>query len=135
VCFIATVFCPGQTLADWLDRQSFPVPVRQAARLVALLAEAVQHAHERGILHRDLKPNNVILQEVKADSNAKDPPLGACPLRGDHFIPRIVDFGLAKIAEQGPGETVSRQILGTPKYMSPEQAMGRHEDIGPEADV
>lgn len=135
VCFIATAFCPGQTLADWLERQAFPVPVRQAARLVAQLAEAVQHAHDRGVLHRDLKPNNVILQETKADPNDQGPPPGACPLRTDHFTPRLVDFGLAKLADHGPGETVTRQILGTPKYMAPEQAQGRNEDVGPEADV
>jgi serine/threonine protein kinase/WD40 repeat protein len=136
VCFIASVFCPGQTLSEWLDRQVYPVPIRQAARLVALLAEAVQHAHDRGVLHRDLKPNNVILQEVRGlDPAAQEAPPGSCALRGDVLIPRIVDFGLAKIADQGPGETATRQVLGTPKYMAPEQAQARHEDIGPEADV
>ena len=135
VCFIATAFCPGQTLAEWLERQSYPVPLRQAARLVATLAEAVQHAHDRGVLHRDLKPNNVILQVVKTDPQDQEPPHGAVPLRGEHFIPRIVDFGLAKLAERGPSETASRQILGTPKYMAPEQAQGKTEDIGPAADV
>ncbi|HXD86086.1 MAG TPA: protein kinase [Urbifossiella sp.] len=135
ICFIATVFCQGVTLSDWLERQSFPVPIRQAARLVAQLAEAVQHAHDRGVLHRDLKPNNVILQEVKTDSDAQDPPPGACPLRTDHFIPRVVDFGLAKLTDREPSETATRQILGTPKYMAPEQAQARHEDVGPEADV
>lgn len=135
VCFIATVFCPGSTLSEWLDRQAFPVPIRQAARLVAQLAEAVQHAHDRGVLHRDLKPNNVILQEVRSDLNQQDAPPGACPLRGDYFIPRVVDFGLAKLADSGPGETATRQVLGTPKYMAPEQAQARHEDVGPEADV
>jgi WD40 repeat protein len=135
VCFIATAFCPGATLAEWLDRQAYPVPVRQAARLVAQLAEAVQHAHDRGVLHRDLKPNNVILQVVKADPNAEGPPPGSCPLRGDHFVPRVVDFGLAKLGDRGPSETGSRQILGTPKYMAPEQAQAKHDDIGPAADV
>jgi serine/threonine protein kinase len=135
VCFIATVFCPGSTLSEWLDRQAFPVPIRQAARLVAQLAEAVQHAHDRGVLHRDLKPNNVILQEVKSDPNQQDAPPGACPLRGDYFTPRVVDFGLAKLADSGPGETATRQVLGTPKYMAPEQAQAKHEDVGPEADV
>jgi WD40 repeat protein len=135
VCYIATAFCPGQTLAEWLDRQAFPVPVRQAARLVAVVAEAVQHAHDRGVLHRDLKPNNVILQELKLDGG-DDPPPGSIPLRGDHVLPRLVDFGLAKLAERGgPSETGTRQILGTPKYMAPEQAQARREDIGPPADV
>jgi len=134
VCYIATAYCPGQTLADWLDRQSFPVPARQAARLVAQLAEAIQHAHERGVLHRDLKPNNVILQETKADPADQGPPPGSCALCGDHFVPRVVDFGLAKLDDHGPAETVSRQVLGTPKYMAPEQAQARRDDVGPAAD-
>jgi serine/threonine protein kinase/WD40 repeat protein len=135
LCFIATAFCPGQTLAEWLDRQAFPGPIRQAARLVAQLADAIQHAHDRGVLHRDMKPNNVILQETKADPNDVGPPPGSCLLCGEHFVPRIVDFGLAKLPERGPSETASRQILGTPKYMAPEQAQARHDDIGPQADV
>jgi WD40 repeat protein len=136
VCFIATAFCPGQTLGEWLDKQAFPVPIRQAARLVATVAEAVQHAHDRGVLHRDLKPNNVILQATKDDPQEQEPPPGSCQLRGEHFIPRVVDFGLAKLLERGgPSETHTRQILGTPKYMAPEQAQARHEDVGPTADV
>jgi WD40 repeat protein len=136
ICYIATAFCPGATLGEWLDRQAFPVPVRQAARLVATVAEAVQHAHDRGVLHRDLKPNNIILQSVREDANQQEPPVGSCPLRGEHFIPRVVDFGLAKLLERGgPSETTTRQVLGTPKYMAPEQALARHDDIGPTADV
>ena len=135
ICYIATAFCPGQTLAEWLDRQAFPVPVRQAARLVATVGEAVQHAHDRGVLHRDLKPNNVILQEVKVEENDEPPP-GSVVLRGEPVLPRLVDFGLAKLVERGgPSETGTRQILGTPKYMAPEQAQARREDIGPPADV
>ena len=136
VCFIATAFCPGLTLGEWLEKQSFSVPIRQAARLVALLAEAVQHAHDRGVLHRDLKPNNIILQAVREDPNEQEPPIGSCQLRGYHYIPRVVDFGLAKLLERGgPSETATRQILGTPKYMAPEQAQARHDDVGPPADV
>jgi serine/threonine protein kinase/WD40 repeat protein len=136
VCFIATAFCPGQTLGEWLDKQAFPVPVRQTARLVATIAEAVQHAHDRGVLHRDLKPNNVILQPTKDDPNETEPPPGSCHLRGEYYVPRVVDFGLAKLLERGgPSETTTRQILGTPKYMAPEQAQARHDDVGPAADV
>ncbi|MCE9561929.1 MAG: protein kinase [Planctomycetes bacterium] len=136
ICFIATAFCPGQTLSEWLDRQAFPVPIRQTARLIATIAEAVQHAHDRGVLHRDLKPNNVILQATKDDPNEQEPPPGSVQLRGDQFIPRIVDFGLAKLLERGgPSETTTRQILGTPKYMAPEQAQARHGEVGPAADI
>jgi len=136
ICYIATAFCPGQTLGEWLDKQAFPVPVRQAARLVAIVAEAVQHAHDRGVLHRDLKPNNILLQSTKEDPQEQEAPPGSCLLRGEHFIPRVVDFGLAKLLERGgPSDTNTRQILGTPKYMAPEQAMARHDDVGPTADV
>jgi len=135
VCFIATGFCPGETLADWLSRQAYPVPTRQAARLVAILAEAVQHAHYRGVLHRDLKPNNVLLQVIKSDPAEQKPALGSCVLRGERFLPRVVDFGLAKVTERSAVETGVRQILGTPRYMAPEQAQARNEDIGPTADV
>ena len=136
ICFIATAFCPGQTLGEWLEKQAFPVPARPAARLVATIAEAVQHAHDRGVLHRDLKPNNVILQAAKEDSQDQGEPRGTCLLRGEPYIPRVVDFGLAKLLERGgPSDTNTRQVLGTPKYMAPEQAQARHDDVGPTVDV
>ena len=115
ICFIATAFCPGQTLGDWLDQQAFPVPVRQAARLVATIAEAVQHAHDRGVLHRDLKPNNVILQSTKDDPQELDAPRGACQLRGEHFVPRVVDFGLAKLLERGGHPIQTRVRFSEPR--------------------
>ena len=77
----------------------------------------------------------MILQELKVEENDEPPP-GSVLLRGQHLLPRVVDFGLAKLAERGgPSETATRQILGTPKYMAPEQAQARREDIGPPADV
>lgn len=92
-----------------------PMPPRQAAEMALVLARAIAHAHAHGIVHRDLKPANVLL--------AKD------------GTPKITDFGLAKRLEDDEGQTRSGSILGTPDYMSPEQASGRVRDIGPRSDV
>ena len=132
VCFIATAYCPGTTLAAWLRWRTVPVPFRVAAGLVATLAEAVEHAHRRGVLHRDLKPSNVLLEEPAPGAPAGD---------GSELVPRITDFGLAKLLDAWPAEdaaanlTVSGVIMGTPSYMAPEQAEGRGGAVGPAADI
>jgi tetratricopeptide (TPR) repeat protein len=129
VCYIASAYCPGPTLAAWLQAQTGPVPHADAARLVALLARGIQHAHERGIVHRDLKPANVLLGPAKPQAEEGG---AACGLAG----PRITDFGLAKIMDGAePGHTQTGAVLGTPAYMAPEQASGKAHDIGPLVDV
>ena len=88
---------------------------REAARIVAEVADAVYHAHQRGILHRDLKPANILL---------------------DHEShPHVTDFGLAKRIEGEEGMTLSGSVLGTPAYMSPEQAAGQTSAITTLSDV
>jgi serine/threonine protein kinase len=118
--FIASEFCQGLSLSRWLKAHGEPVPPRRAAAWVVEQADAVQHAHDRGILHRDIKPDNVILAP------------GSAP---GEFTPRLTDFGLAKVVEEAGEETRSEARVGTPHYMAPEQAAGRHRDVGPATDV
>ncbi len=88
---------------------------RRAARLLATVARAVHYAHQRGILHRDLKPTNILVDT--------------------HGEPHLTDFGLAKAFEQDSGTTVSAALLGTPAYMAPEQAAGKGAQITTAADL
>src|SRR5262249_40556574 len=105
-----------------------PKPARQAAALLATLAEAVQVAHQGGIVHRDLKPANILLT---ADG---PPPLSHFRPAADGH-PRIADFGLAGRREGGARRTQSGVPMGTPSYMAPEQARGQTQAIGPATDV
>jgi hypothetical protein len=127
-CYIASAYCAGPTLAAWLREQGGPVPLRTAAALVADLAAAVAHAHGRGVLHRDLKPGNVLLQPRSACP-------GARPDADRPFVARVCDFGLAKLADGAGQETATGAVAGTPLYMAPEQAEGRAKEIGPATDV
>jgi WD40 repeat protein len=112
VPFLALEFVEGKSLARWL-KDARPAPGR-AARMVEVLARAVHYAHQRGVIHRDLSPGNVLLT---ADGT-----------------PKITDFGLAL----HPGRAARRQagaVLGTPGYMAPEQAGGPEEAVTAAADV
>jgi WD40 repeat protein/tRNA A-37 threonylcarbamoyl transferase component Bud32 len=126
-CFIASAYCEGPTLADWLRQSEAAEAPRRAARLVATLATAMEHAHERGILHRDLKPSNILLQR-RAPGGPDAPDEGP-------FLPRICDFGLARLLDQEPDETRTGVPVGSPAYMAPEQAEGRPREYGPPTDV
>jgi predicted Ser/Thr protein kinase len=92
-----------------------PLAPYVAARYVKIIAEAINFAHQRGVLHRDLKPQNVLIDQ--ADQ------------------PRITDFGLAKLMKEESRLTQSGMLMGSPSYMSPEQAAGPHGDVGPASDV
>jgi tRNA A-37 threonylcarbamoyl transferase component Bud32 len=143
ICYIASAYCPGITLSAWLKERKEPVPFGLAAQLVATLAEAVEHAHRRGILHRDLKPANIMLspREASAEATTANSSLPTIQISEMEFIPRIMDFGLAKVlqdednAETREYLTQTGAILGTPAYMAPEQAGGQSRSIGPATDV
>ncbi len=126
LCYIASAYCDGYTVAEWLGDRSAPVPPRLAAELLVKLALAVGHAHERGILHRDLKPKNIMLQGSRGKAANHDEP---------ELVPRICDFGLAKILDEDGDDTCTGVPIGSPAYMAPEQASGRHRDICPATDV
>jgi tetratricopeptide (TPR) repeat protein len=120
--YFALEYADGGTLAEAL--RGGPQPARQAARLIRTLALAVEHAHRRGLVHRDLKPGNVLLfREGSPDGEGAGP------------VPKISDFGLAKRLQEASGQTRSGEVLGTPSYMSPEQAAGKVHEVGPAADV
>jgi WD40 repeat protein/serine/threonine protein kinase len=140
VCYIASAYCPGISLAQWLKQRDEPVPCNDAAWLVATLAEAVHYAHQRGVVHRDLKPGNVLLQIADCRLQIEKPDNRQSAIFNlPSAIPKITDFGLAKLLDSevsGAGcQTQSGAVLGTPSYMAPEQAEGKKKEIGPAADI
>jgi tRNA A-37 threonylcarbamoyl transferase component Bud32 len=106
-------FVAGQNLAQLAGGR--PVPARQAAEWLKTIAEAVQFAHQRGVLHRDLKPQNILV-----DAEGR---------------PHVTDFGLAKNLHADSGVTQTGAVMGSPGYMAPEQARGRNDLVGPASDV
>jgi tRNA A-37 threonylcarbamoyl transferase component Bud32 len=128
--FIAMAYIQGRPLSAFIDRKSPPNP-RTAALAVRKIARAVHEAHQHGVVHRDLKPANIVID--------------------DRNEPIVMDFGLARVSGQevtpgnegivlhdGSGDVEQTQqgtIIGTPRYMSPEQARGRNAEVGPASDI
>jgi hypothetical protein len=121
VCYLAMAYVEGPTLTGWLRARGGLLPPREAARLAADLARALEHAHSRGVLHCDVKPDNVLMQ----------PPAegGGLP------VPRLTDFGLARLRADGAALSRSVRVAGTPLYMAPEQARGPRQDLTAATDV
>jgi serine/threonine-protein kinase len=106
-------FIAGEDLAQRLARG--PIDADAAAGLLLCVARAVDYLHSSGMIHRDLKPSNILIDERQQ--------------------PFVTDFGLAKFFQSEDERTETGMIMGTPSYMSPEQAAGRTAEIGPQSDV
>ncbi len=110
----------GQPVNDYCDERR--LGLRERIELFLRICGGVQHAHEKGVIHRDLKPSNLLVFE--ADGRP---------------IPKIIDFGVAKAMgdplADGVGATLDGQMVGTPQYMSPEQAEGRNREVDVRSDV
>jgi len=116
-----------------------PTPAA-AGTLIETLARAIGFAHQCGIIHRDLKPTNILMATTDPQDTQKLKRRSSGTWNsGSEWLrsvsPKITDFGLAKRVDDDSGQTNTGTILGTPNYMSPEQASGRVHDIGPASDI
>src|SRR5882724_8254403 len=112
-CYFSMMFVEGGQLDEVVRRK--PMSIRQAAELIAKVARTVHYAHEHGIVHRDIKPGNILL-DVKGE-------------------PHLTDFGLARLIETESAMTRTIEVLGTPSYMAPEQAVGNNAQPKSATDV
>src|SRR5437879_5221 len=112
-CYFSMKLVEGGQLDAVLKRE--PMPIRQAVTLIAKVARTVHYAHEHGILHRDIKPGNILLDQQDE--------------------PHLTDFGLARLIETESTVTRTMEVLGTPSYMAPEQAVGNNAAVGSATDV
>jgi predicted Ser/Thr protein kinase len=139
LCWIAAEYCQGISLSAVLASTNQPLPQRIAAQYAEGLAQAVAFAHSRGILHRDIKPANVLLVEPSKASATKGSDRSfAIPTTISDWsrrTPKLTDFGLAKFFDEDSNLTHSGAMIGTPAYMSPEQAAGRAHLIDKRSDI
>ena len=112
-CYFSMKFVEGGQLDEVARRE--PMPIRRAVELIAKVARTVHYAHEHGILHRDIKPGNILLDK-----------------KGE---PHLTDFGLARLVESESSVTHTLDVLGTPSYMAPEQAVGNNAAVSSVTDV
>lgn len=130
--YLVREWVPGGSLGQHLD--GTPLAAQTAATLLLPLAQAVAYAHARSVVHRDLKPDNVLLASVGYQPTGAPQPANSHPLLAGS-VPKIADFGLAKQLDVAQGHTKTGEVFGTPCYMAPEQALGRTGEVGPATDV
>lgn len=128
--YIASAFCDGPDLADWLVSQDTRSTHIEVALFVAKLAHAVSYAHSHGIIHRDIKPSNVLLSPVEplktgqgSSETASEDKNARRYMSLSHYEPKLTDFGLAKVTAESITDSRSSCVLGTPLYMAPEQIL------------
>lgn len=112
-CFLVSEFCEGQPLSQFLDGQ--PLHVSDAIEIILAICEAISHSHQNGIIHRDIKPHNIMMS------------LDGTPL--------VTDFGLAKNLVHDQTLTLEGELIGTPDYMAPEQARGGAHHCNERTDI
>jgi serine/threonine protein kinase/lipoprotein NlpI len=112
-CYFSMKFIEGGRLDEVVRREA--MPIRCAVELIAKVARTIHYAHERGILHRDIKPGNILVDQ-----------------KGE---PHLTDFGLARLVETESTVTRTMEVLGTPSYMAPEQAVGNNAAVSSVTDV
>ena len=128
VFYIASEYCPGPDLGQWLADRESPLSVEDAVELVRQLCSALQYAHEQGVVHRDLKPSNILLMPKGSPQENESP-------SALEFFPRLTDFGLAQLADCDWSGTRSSLLVGTPLYMAPEQLKLSPDQTGPATDI
>jgi len=129
--YLVSDYCAGGSLQEYLRKMPSLLHPKQAARFVAELAAGVHYAHQQGVLHRDIKPGNVLLTLRHDQANCSSEPSDLF----NQFAPKLTDFGLARLTEPGADRTRSGAVLGTPAYMAPEQVRSESHRVGPATDV
>ncbi|MFT4176158.1 MAG: serine/threonine-protein kinase [Luteolibacter sp.] len=118
--FFVMQLVEGRKITDYCDEKNLGIP--QRLRLFIKICQAIQHAHQKGVIHRDIKPSNILISENDGEA-----------------VPKVIDFGIAKATFSGIGEattfTLHGQFLGTPAYMSPEQATRQGLDVDTRSDI